>query len=134
MSNLDHPRIREKKKAKKGEKECETYHLVQSNSINMDSEGAIEIKCPYQQGVCIKWLKFRENVRAFFQLSVKNCGSSIILTYHWKLAILPGGKGEGGVLQISSDRDNHRIFLCSKFSISGFLGVGKFWKVFFWVA
>ena len=36
-----------KKKAKKGEKECETYHLVQSNPINMDTEGAIEIKCPY---------------------------------------------------------------------------------------
>lgn len=36
-----------KKKAKKGDKECETYHLVQSNSINMDSEGAIEIKRPY---------------------------------------------------------------------------------------
>ena len=47
MSNLDHLRIRGKKKAKKGEKECETYHLVQSNSINMDTEGAIEIKRPY---------------------------------------------------------------------------------------
>ena len=66
MSNLDHLRIREKKKAKKGEKQCETYALVQSNSINMDTEGAIEIKCPYYQGVCIKWVKFREKVRAFF--------------------------------------------------------------------
>ena len=43
-------------------------------------------------------------------------------------------RGKRGVLWISSDRDNQRIFLCSKFSISGFFGIGKFWKVFFWVA
>ena len=37
----------------------------------------------------------------------------------------------GEVLQISSDRDDRRIFWVLKFSISGFFGVGKFWQVFF---
>ena len=32
----------------------------------------------------------------------------------------------GGVLEISSDRDDQRIFLGLKFSIPGFLGVRKF--------
>ena len=43
----------------------------------------------------------------------------------------PGG---GGVLWISSDRDDRRIFGGLKSLISGFFGVGKFWQVFFWVA
>ena len=36
-----------------------------------------------------------------------------------------------GVLQISSDRDNRRMFLGLKFSVSRFFWVGKFWQVFF---
>ena len=32
----------------------------------------------------------------------------------------------GGVLEISSDRDDQRIFLGLKFSIPGFFGVRKF--------
>ena len=40
----------------------------------------------------------------------------------------------GIVLQISSERDDRRIFWGLKLSISGFFGVGKFWQVFFWVA
>ena len=36
----------------------------------------------------------------------------------------------GEVLQISSDRDDRRIFWVLKFSISGFFGVGKFGKYF----
>ena len=39
-----------------------------------------------------------------------------------------------GVLQISSDRDDQRIFIGLKFSISGFFWVTKFWQVFFGVA
>ena len=42
----------------------------------------------------------------------------------------PGGGG-GGVLRISSDGDDQRIFLGLKFSIPEFLGVGKFGKYFF---
>ena len=38
------------------------------------------------------------------------------------------------LLQISSHRDDRRIFWGLKFSISGFFGVGKFWQVFFVVA
>ena len=45
------------------------------------------------------------------------------------------GSQEGGggrdVLQISSDRDDRRIFLGLKFSIPGFFGIGKFGKYFF---
>ena len=40
--------------------------------------------------------------------------------------LCPGGL----VLRISRDRDDGRIFGGLKFSISGFLGVGKFWQVF----
>ena len=40
------------------------------------------------------------------------------------------GAGGGGVLQISSDTDDRRIFLGLKFSIPGFLGVGKFGQCF----
>ena len=47
---------------------------------------------------------------------------------NWGLVI------QGGVLQISSDSDDQRIFLVLKFSISGFFCVGKFWQVFVWVA
>ena len=36
-----------------------------------------------------------------------------------------------GVLWISSDRDDQRMFLGLNFSILGFLGVGKFGKNFF---
>ena len=36
----------------------------------------------------------------------------------------------GWVLRISRDRDDRRVFGGLKFSISGFLGVGKFWQVF----
>ena len=36
-----------------------------------------------------------------------------------------------GVLQISSDRDNRRMFLGLKFSVSRFFWVGNFWQVFF---
>ena len=42
-----------------------------------------------------------------------------------------------GVLWISSDRDDQRMFLGLNFSILGFLGVGKFGKnlfvSFFWL-
>ena len=41
-----------------------------------------------------------------------------------------GGRG-GGVLRISSDGDNRRIFLNFKFSIPGFFWVGKFGKYYF---
>ena len=38
----------------------------------------------------------------------------------------------GGVLWISSDRGDGRIFFGGgRFSISGFFWVGKFWQVFF---
>ena len=37
-----------------------------------------------------------------------------------------------GILRISSDRDDQRIFWGLKFSISGFFWVGKFWQVCFW--
>ena len=37
----------------------------------------------------------------------------------------------GGVLRISSDRDDQRTFLGLKFSISGFFQEGKFWQVIF---
>ena len=40
------------------------------------------------------------------------------------------GEG-GGVLRLPSDRNDRRIFLGLKFSISGFFWVGKFWQVFF---
>ena len=36
-----------------------------------------------------------------------------------------------GVLVISSDRDDQRIFFGLKFSIPGFFGVRKFWQVFY---
>ena len=36
----------------------------------------------------------------------------------------------GWVLRISRDRDDRGIFGGLKFSISGFLGVAKFWQVF----
>ena len=42
----------------------------------------------------------------------------------------PAG-GEGGVLRISSDGDDRRIFLGLKFSIPGFFWVRKFGKYFF---
>ena len=38
-----------------------------------------------------------------------------------------------GVLWISCDRDDRRIFLGLKFPISGFFWLGKFGQVFFWV-
>ena len=38
-----------------------------------------------------------------------------------------------GVLWISCDRDDRRIFWGLKFSVSGFFWVGKFGQVFFWV-
>ncbi len=41
----------------------------------------------------------------------------------------PGGGGRG-VLKISSDGDDRRIFWGSRFSIPGFFGVGKFYKYF----
>ena len=40
----------------------------------------------------------------------------------------------GGVLQISSDGDDQRVFLGLTFSIPGFFWVGKFGKYFFCVA
>ena len=40
-------------------------------------------------------------------------------------------RGGGGVLRISSDGDDRRIFLCLKSSIEGFLGVEKFGKYIF---
>ena len=44
-------------------------------------------------------------------------------------------KPQWGGLQISSDRDDGRIFWGLKNSISGFFfSAGKFWKVFFGVA
>ena len=42
------------------------------------------------------------------------------------------GGGGGGIFQISSDRDDERIFLGLKFSIPGFFWVVKFGKYFFW--
>ena len=44
-------------------------------------------------------------------------------------ALFPGGGG--GVLGISSDGDDRRIFLGLKFSIPGFFWVRKFGKYFF---
>ena len=41
------------------------------------------------------------------------------------------GKSPGGVLRISSDRDDRRIFLGLKVSIPGLFWVGKFGKYFF---
>ena len=41
------------------------------------------------------------------------------------------GLSPGGILRISSDGDDQRIFLGSKFSIPGFFWVGKFGKYFF---
>ena len=40
-------------------------------------------------------------------------------------------RGEGGLLRISSDGGDRRIFLGLKFAIPGFFGVGKFGKYFF---
>ena len=42
------------------------------------------------------------------------------------------GRGGGGVLRISSNGDDQRIFLSLKFCILGFFWVGKLSK-FFWV-
>ena len=47
---------------------------------------------------------------------------------------MPGEGGGGGVLWISSDGDDQRIFGGLKFSIPRFFGVGKFGKCFFWGA
>ena len=44
------------------------------------------------------------------------------------MSVLQGGGG--GVLGISSDRDDRRNFLGLKFSIPGFFGVRKFGKYF----
>ena len=43
----------------------------------------------------------------------------------------PWGEGGGGVLRISSDGDDRRIFWGLKFSIPGSFWVGKFGKYFF---
>ena len=43
-------------------------------------------------------------------------------------------KGPGGLLWISSDGDDRRIFLGLKFSIPGFFLGRKILQVFFWVA
>ena len=48
-----------------------------------------------------------------------------------KLAFQIHSPGGGGVLRISSDGNDRRIFLCLKFSIPGFFGVGKFENIFF---
>ena len=40
----------------------------------------------------------------------------------------------GGILWISSDSNNERIFLGLKFSVSGCFWVGKFWQETFGVA
>ena len=45
----------------------------------------------------------------------------------------PGGGGEG-VLGISSDGDDRRVFLGLKVSFPGFFWVRKLGKYFFWVA
>ena len=39
---------------------------IQSNAVNMETEGTIE-------SVCIKWAGFRDNVRAFFPRDKANC-------------------------------------------------------------
>ena len=49
----------------------------------------------------------------------------------FKIDMIPGGVGGGGVLRISSDGDDGRIFLGKKFSIPGFFWVGRFGKYFF---
>ena len=46
------------------------------------------------------------------------------------VTVILGGGGEG-VIRILSDRDDRRIFLGLRFSISRFFGVGKFWQAFF---
>ena len=46
--------------------------------------------------------------------------------------IIPGGGG--GVIGISNDGDDRRIFLGLKFSMPGFFLSTKIWQVFFWVA
>ncbi len=43
----------------------------------------------------------------------------------------PMGGGGGGLLGISSDREDQRIFWDWKFLIPGFLRVGKFGKQYF---
>ena len=55
-------------------------------------------------------------------LSGKNLISSINENYM--------SREPGGVLRISSDRDDRRIFLGFKFSISRFFGTGNIWQVF----
>ena len=49
---------------------------------------------------------------------------------HLDLTVIPPWRG-GGVLRISSDGGDRRIFLGFQFSIPGFFGVGKFGKYFF---
>ena len=57
-------------------------------------------------------------------------------TYHNNFRVIfagiafPSGRGGGGVLRISSDRVDRRIFLGLKFSISGFFWVRNIGKYF----
>ena len=55
--------------------------------------------------------------------------------FDWKNNWSGAGNGDlyaQGVLGISSDRDDRRIFLGLKFSIPGFFWVRKFGKYFLW--
>ena len=61
--------------------------------------------------------------------------TSLLHGYHFEtktLVKVVGGRGGG--IQISSDKDDQRIFLGLKFLIPGFFGVVKIWQVFFGVA
>ena len=49
----------------------------------------------------------------------------LLLGWHSQCDLSPEGGGERGVLWISSDRDDLRIFWGFKFSVSGFFGVSK---------
>ena len=51
-----------------------------------------------------------------------------------RVELQPSGGGGGGVLGISGDGDDERIFLGFKFLIPGFFLGTKILQVFFWVA
>ena len=53
-------------------------------------------------------------------------------TYHNNVWVIFAGIAFpwGGVLRISSDRDDRRTFFGLKFSVSGFLWVRTYWQVF----
>ena len=94
-----------------------TRHL---SNIDRNLTGTQQLICifhtlQYKNHLCRPSLFFKFTVTDRFQ-------NFLQLEFGW---------GGGGVLQISSDRDDRRIFGGLKFSISGFLGAEKFQQVFF---